>query len=75
MCAAKAVIRGTEEALSDLRALGIGIHSCGGETADVGDLVRTISVDSSVVARVALADVIDNSRIEGMSVSALLIGP
>jgi phosphoribosylformylglycinamidine cyclo-ligase len=58
-----AVINGTEEMLERLRNFGIGIHSTGGETADVGDLVRTIIVDSTVVCRMKRADVIDNSNI------------
>jgi phosphoribosylformylglycinamidine cyclo-ligase len=53
-----AVINGTEEVLEDLRKLGIGIWSTGGETADLGDLVRTIIVDSTVIARMKRADVI-----------------
>jgi phosphoribosylformylglycinamidine cyclo-ligase len=59
-----AVIQGTEAVLSTLREYGIGIHSTGGETADVGDLVRTIIVDSTVVCRMKRAEVIDNSRIQ-----------
>jgi len=58
-----AIINGTEEVLEDLRALGMGIWSTGGETADLGDLVRTIIVDSTVVARMKRADVISNDRI------------
>jgi phosphoribosylformylglycinamidine cyclo-ligase len=58
-----AVINGTEEVLEDLRNLGIGIWSTGGETADVGDLVRTIIVDSTVVARIKRAEVISNHNI------------
>lgn len=58
-----AIIQGTEELLSDLRNMGIGIHLTGGETADVGDLVRTIIVDSTVVSRLATKDVIDNANI------------
>jgi len=57
------LIDGTEEILSLLRQHGFDIHSAGGETADVGDLVRTVIVDSSVTARMKRADVIDNSRI------------
>lgn len=53
------IIDGTEEMLGNLRKLGIGIYSTGGETADVGDLVRTIIVDSTVVARMKRKDVID----------------
>ena len=59
-----AIINGTEELLNDLRAQGIGIHSTGGETADVGDLVRTIIVDSTVVCRMKRADVISNHTIQ-----------
>jgi phosphoribosylformylglycinamidine cyclo-ligase len=58
-----AVINGTEEFLGELRDLGIGIWSTGGETADLGDLVRTIVVDSTVVARMRRADVISNHNI------------
>ena len=58
-----AIIQGTEELLSQLRDLGIGIYSSGGETADVGDLVRTIIVDSTVACRMKRKDVIDNARI------------
>jgi len=54
-----AIINGTEEILSDLRALGIPIFSTGGETADVGDLVRTIIVDSTVVARARREEIIE----------------
>jgi phosphoribosylformylglycinamidine cyclo-ligase len=56
-----AIINGTEEILQDLRTLGIRIFSAGGETADVGDLVRTIIVDSTVVARTRRSDVIENN--------------
>jgi phosphoribosylformylglycinamidine cyclo-ligase len=59
----KAIIEGTEEFLSRMRDAGIGIWSTGGETADVGDLVRTVIVDSTVTARMRRADVIDNTRI------------
>ena len=59
----KAIIEGTEEFLADLRDVGIGIYSTGGETADVGDLVRTIIVDSTVAARMKRSSVIDNARI------------
>ena len=59
------IINGTEELLSDLREHGIGIHSTGGETADVGDLVRTIIVDSTVVCRMKRSDVISNDKIKG----------
>lgn len=58
-----AIITGTEEVLAMLRAHGMEIHSTGGETADVGDLVRTIIVDSTVTARMKRADVIDNRNI------------
>lgn len=57
------IINGTEEILADLRELGIGIHSTGGETADVGDLVRTIIVDSTVTCRIKRDDVITNEKI------------
>ncbi len=59
-----AIINGTEELLTDLASHGITIHSTGGETADVGDLVRTIIVDSTVTARMKKADVIDNANIK-----------
>ena len=59
-----AIINGTEELLAELREMGIGIYSTGGETADVGDLVRTIIVDSTVTCRMRREDVIDNSRIK-----------
>lgn len=59
----KAIIEGTEEVLAQMRALGIGIYSSGGETADVGDLVRTVIVDSTVTCRMKRSDVIDNARI------------
>ena len=59
-----AVINGTEEFLQSMRDLGIGIYSTGGETADVGDLVRTIIVDSTVTARMRRSDVIDNANIK-----------
>jgi phosphoribosylformylglycinamidine cyclo-ligase len=58
-----AIINGTEELISDLAEYGITIHSTGGETADVGDLVRTIIVDSTVTARLKRDDVIDNANI------------
>ena len=58
-----AIINGTEELLTDLRAQGIGIYSTGGETADVGDLVRTIIVDSTVTCRMKRDDVVDNANI------------
>jgi len=59
-----AIINGTEELLAELREMGIGIYSTGGETADVGDLVRTIIVDSTVVARMKRSDVISNHNIK-----------
>ncbi|MBT8322276.1 MAG: phosphoribosylformylglycinamidine cyclo-ligase, partial [Eudoraea sp.] len=59
----KAIIKGTEELIAELEQFGIVIHSTGGETADVGDLVRTIIVDSTVTARMKRADVIDNANI------------
>lgn len=58
-----AIINGTEELLAELRAHGIDIHSTGGETADVGDLVRTIIVDSTVTCRMKRSEVIDNANI------------
>lgn len=59
-----AIINGTEELLSELREMGIGIYSTGGETADVGDLVRTIIVDSTVTCRMKRTEVIDNRNIQ-----------
>ncbi len=59
-----AIINGTEELCAELRTLGIGIYLTGGETADVGDLVRTIIVDSSVVCRMKKYEVIDNANIQ-----------
>ncbi|MGN0219715.1 MAG: AIR synthase related protein [Muribaculaceae bacterium] len=59
-----AIINGTEELLAELRKLGVGIYSTGGETADVGDLVRTIIVDSTVTCRMRRDRVIDNSNIK-----------
>ena len=59
-----AIIHGTEALISDLSKHGIEIHNTGGETADVGDLVRTIIVDSTVTARIKRSDVIDNARIQ-----------
>ncbi|MGB1391070.1 MAG: AIR synthase related protein [Flavobacteriaceae bacterium] len=58
-----AIINGTEELIEDLKKFGVTIHSTGGETADVGDLVKTIIVDSTVTARMKRSDVIDNSNI------------
>lgn len=57
------IINGTEELLADLREMGVEIHSTGGETADVGDLVRTIIVDSTVTARMKRSEVISNDQI------------
>ena len=59
-----AIIIGTEELIEDLKGFGVTIHSTGGETADVGDLVRTIIVDSTVTARMPRDKVIDNANIE-----------
>lgn len=59
-----AIINGTEELLEELRSFGVNIHSTGGETADVGDLVRTIIVDSTVTARMQRKEVIDNANIQ-----------
>lgn len=59
-----AIINGTEEILEELRSHGIGIYSTGGETADVGDLVRTIIVDSTVSCRMKRSEVIDNKNIQ-----------
>lgn len=60
-----AIINGTEDLLARLRELGVGIYSTGGETADVGDLVRTIIVDSTVTCRMRRDMVIDNANIKG----------
>ena len=57
------IINGTDELLQELRDMGIGIYGTGGETADVGDLVRTIIVDSTVTCRMKRSDVIDNANI------------
>ena len=59
-----AIINGMEELIAELKTYGVTIHSTGGETADVGDLVRTIIVDSTVTARMKRADVIDNANIK-----------
>ncbi len=59
-----ALINGTEEILAELRQMGIGIYSTGGETADVGDLVRTVLVDSTVTCRMPRKDVITNEHIQ-----------
>ncbi|MDR1455970.1 MAG: phosphoribosylformylglycinamidine cyclo-ligase, partial [Tannerella sp.] len=58
-----AIINGTEEFLAELREQGIGVYATGGETADVGDLVRTVIVDSTVTCRMKRSDVIDNANI------------
>lgn len=58
-----AIINGTDELLAELRSLGIGVYATGGETADVGDLVRTIIVDSTVTCRMKRSEVIDNANI------------
>lgn len=58
------IINGTEELIKELKSFGVTIHSTGGETADVGDLVRTIIVDSTVTARIKRSDVIDNANIK-----------
>lgn len=63
-----AIIQGTESILAQMREWGIGIHSTGGETADVGDLVRTIIVDSTVTARAKRLDIIDNANIKAGNV-------
>ena len=63
-----AIINGTEELLQDLKDFGINIHSTGGETADVGDLVRSIIVDSTVTARIKRSEVIDNANIKSGNV-------
>lgn len=67
-----AIIEGTESFLQKMRDLGIGIRSTGGETADVGDLVRTVIVDSTVVCRMKRGDVIDNARIQAGDVIVAL---
>ena len=59
-----AIINGTEELVVNLAQLGVKIHSTGGETADVGDLVKTIIVDSTVTARIKKNEVIDNANIQ-----------
>ena len=58
-----AIINGTDELLKQMREMGVGIYATGGETADVGDLVRTIIVDSTVTCRMKRSDVIDNANI------------
>jgi len=59
-----AIINGTDELLAELREMGVGAYATGGETADVGDLVRTIIVDSTVTCRMKRSDVIDNANIK-----------
>ncbi|MCC8119331.1 MAG: phosphoribosylformylglycinamidine cyclo-ligase [Bacteroidales bacterium] len=59
-----AIINGTEELLAELRSMGVSAYSTGGETADVGDLVRTIIVDSTVTCRMRRADVVNNANIK-----------
>lgn len=59
-----AIINGTDELLAELREMGVGVYATGGETADVGDLVRTIIVDSTVTCRMKRADVVDNANIQ-----------
>jgi phosphoribosylformylglycinamidine cyclo-ligase len=66
-----AIINGTESLIEDLKKHGVNIHSTGGETADVGDLVRTIIVDSTVTARIKRSDVIDNANIQA---GAVIVG-
>lgn len=63
-----AIINGTEELINELKSYGVTIYSTGGETADVGDLVRTIIVDSTVTARIKRSDVIDNANIKAGNV-------
>ena len=58
-----AIINGTDELLAELRDMGVGVYATGGETADVGDLVRTIIVDSTVTCRMKRADIVDNAHI------------
>jgi phosphoribosylformylglycinamidine cyclo-ligase len=58
-----AVINGTEEVLNEMRQMGVGIWSTGGETADMGDLIRTIVIDSTVIVRMKRSDVISNHNI------------
>ena len=60
-----AIINGTEELLAELRDMGVSVYSTGGETADVGDLVRTIIVDSTVTCRMKRSEVINNANIKG----------
>ena len=58
------IINGTEELLDDLRKFGVNIYSTGGETADLGDIVRTIIVDSTVVSRIKKSEIINNKNIQ-----------
>lgn len=58
-----AIINGTDELLAELRTMGVGVYATGGETADVGDLVRTIIVDSTVTCRMKRSEVVDNANI------------
>ena len=67
-----AIINGTEELIADLKEFGVEIHSTGGETADVGDLVRTLIVDSTVTARMPRANVVDNANIQSGDVIVAL---
>ena len=67
-----AIINGTEELIAELRTFGVTIHSTGGETADVGDIVRTIIVDSTVTARMKRTYVIDNANIQAGDVIVAL---
>lgn len=68
----KALIEGTEAVMADLRRWGLDIQSCGGETADLGDLVRTVVVDSTLFARMPRAAVIDNGRLQpGLAIVGL----
>lgn len=66
-----AIINGTEEILEELRGMGVAIYSTGGETADVGDLVRTIIVDSTVVARIRRDEIIENKILPGQVIVGL----
>jgi len=59
-----AIINGTDELLAELRQMGIGVYATGGETADVGDLVRTIIIDSTVTCRMKRSEVVDNANIQ-----------
>lgn len=63
-CVVKKIIESTESFIASLRAQGFNIHFGGGETADVGDLVRTLTVDASVTSRLRRSEIIDNSRVE-----------